>query len=395
MNFMLLKVFILTIGVCLVFGNLMSGESFAKEASSAEDEKAMSVVVTAAKEMNFEECVETSGNLETREFSLVSARVPGIIDDIFVREGDRVIAGKTRLFQIDKVKSKQAIDIAKEAVSVSEFRSRARLATVKRIEADLNKAEIDYERFKRLYHDDLAVTKNALESQESRYIQTKAALDEAKAMADLSEKELEQERGRLIMAQKDYENSMGISPISGYVSKRFKEPGEMVGAGTPIVEIDNLSVLEVSAYLPAAYYQKVVTGETTMKVTVGTIQVGELPVIYKSPVIDSRLRNFEIKALIKDPQEGVTSGDIALINVILGAHEGTGVPREAVLKRLTGTNLFVAEKGIAKMVPVETGLENDGWIEIMSKDIKKGQSIVTMGQDRLSDGTAISILKEE
>ncbi len=395
MYVMWLKAFIFAIGFCLVFGNLMTGESFAKEASSAEDEKGMSVVVTAAKEMNFEEYVETSGNLETREFSLVSARVPGIIDDIFVREGDRVIAGKSRLFQIDKVKSKQAIDIAKEAVSVSEFRYRARLATVKRIEADLNKAEIDYERFKRLYHDDLAVTKNALESQESRYIQTKAGLDEAIAMADLSEKELEQERGRLVMAQKDYENSMGISPISGYVSKRFKEPGEMVGAGTPIVEIDNLSVLEVSAYLPAAYYQKVVTGETTMKVTVGTMQVGELPVVYKSPVIDSRLRNFEIKALIKDPQEGVTSGDIARINVILGAHEGTGVPREAVLKRLTGTNLFVAEKGIAKMVPVETGLENDGWIEVLSKDIQEGMSVITMGQDRLSDGTVISILKEE
>lgn len=392
---MWVKVFIMIIGTCLVFGNLMTGESFAQENSSSEDKKGMSVVVTEAKEMIFEEYVETSGNLETREFSLVSARVPGIIDDIFVREGDQVIAGKTRLFHIDRVKSKQAIDIAKEAVSVSEFRYRARLATVKRIEADLNKTEIDYERFKRLYHDDLAVTKNALESQESRYIQTKAALDEAKAMADLSEKELEQERGRLIMAQKDFENSMGISPISGYVTKRFKEPGEMVGAGTPIVEIDNLSVLEVSAYLPAAYYQKVVTGKTTMKVTVGTLQVGELPVIYKSPVIDSRLRNFEIKALIKDPREGVTSGDIALINVILGAHEGTGVPREAVLKRLNGTNLFVAEKGIAKMVPVETGLENDGWIEILSKNIKEGQSIVTMGQDRLSDGTAISIVKEE
>ena len=395
MVLMRLKVFMMTIGICLVFGNLMTGESSAKEASSEKDKKGLSVVVTAVKEMNFEERVETSGNLETREFSLVSARVPGIIDDIFVREGDQVIAGKTKLFQIDRVKSKQAIDIAKEAVSVSEFRYRARLATVKRIEADLNKAEIDYERFKRLYHNDMAVTKNALESQESRYIQTKAALDEAKAMADLSEKEMEQERGRLIMAQKDYENSMGISPISGYVSKRFKEPGEMVGAGTPIVEIDNLSVLEVSAYLPAAYYQKVVTGETTMEVTVGTIRVGELLVVYKSPVIDSRLRNFEIKALIKDPQEGVTSGDIALINVILGAHEGTGVPREAVLRRLSGTHLFVAEKGTAKMVPVETGLENDGWIEVLSEDIQEGTSVITMGQDRLSDGTAISILKEE
>lgn len=395
MVFMWLNAFIMTIGVCLVFGNLMTGESFAKEASSGKDEKGVSVVVTAAKEMNFEERVETSGNLETREFSLVSARVPGIIDDIFVREGDQVVKGKTRLFQTDKIKLSQAVDIAEQEVSVSELRYRAKRATVKRIEADLDKAEIDYERFKRLYHNDLAVTKNALESQESRYIQTKAALDEAKAMADLSERELEQARSRLIMAKKDLEDSMVVSPINGYVSTRFREPGEMAAAGTPIVRIDDLSVIEVSAFLPAVYYSKVIIEETKMKVTVGDIQVGELPVIYKSPVIDSRLRNFEIKALIKDPQEGVTSGDIALINVILGAHEGTGVPREAVLRRLSGTNLFVAEKGIAKMVPIETGLENDGWIEILSKDIREGMSVITMGQDRLSDGTAISILKEE
>jgi RND family efflux transporter MFP subunit len=395
MYFMWLKVFIMTVGVCLVFGNLMTRESFAKEASSGKDDKGVSVVVTAAKEINFEERVETSGNLETREFSLVSARVPGIIDDIFVREGDQVVKGRTRLFQTDKVKLSQAVDIAEQEVSVSEFRYRAKQATINRIEADLDKAEIDYERFKRLYHNDLAVTKNALESQESRYIQTKAALDEAKAMADLSERELEQARSRLIMAKKDLEDSTVVSPINGYVSARFREPGEMAAAGTPIVRIDDLSVIEVSAFLPAVNYSKVIIEKTKMRVNVGDIQVGELPVIYKSPVIDSRLRNFEIKALIKDPQEEITSGDIALINVILGEHDGTGVPREAVLRKLSGTNLFVAEKGIARMVPVETGLENEGWIEILSKDIKKGLPIVTMGQDRLSDGTAISILEEE
>ena len=369
--------------------------SFASNGEKPPEVNRSSVVVTSVKQMIFEERVETSGNIETREFSLVSARMSGIIDDVFVREGDQVIAGKTELFRIDKVKSSQSIDIAKQAVSVSEFRHRAKLATVKRIEADFNKAKIDYERFKRLYSNDNAVTKNALESQESRYIQTKAAFDEAKAMADLSEKELEQERGRLIMAQKDFENSMGVSPISGYVSKRFREPGEMAGAGTPIVQIDDLSVLEVSAYLPAAYYQKVIKEETKMKITVGSIEVGELPVIYKSPVIDSRLRNFEIKVLIKNPVGAVTSGDIARINVIITTHEGTGVPREAVLRRLKGTGLFVAEKGKAKMISVETGLENDGWIEVLSKDIKKGQSVVTMGQDRLSDGAPIFILKEE
>lgn len=368
---------------------------FASDNEHASQKSKASVVVTPAKQIIFEDRVETSGNLETREYSLVSARMPGIIDDIFVREGDQVFAGKTKLFQIDKIKSSQAIDIAKQAVSVSEFKHRAKLATVKRVEADFNKAKIDYERFQRLYNNNNAVTKNALESQESRYIQTKAAYDEAKANADLSEKELEQERGRLVMARKDYENSMGISPISGFVSKRFKEPGEMIGAGTPIVRIDNLSILEVSAYLPATYYQKVIPEETIMKVTVGSIQVGELPVVYKSPVIDSRLRNFEINALIKNPINGVTSGDIAKIYVIIGSHQGIGVPRDAVLRRLTGTSLFVAEKGIAKMISVETGLENNGWIEIVSKEIKKGMLIVTMGQDRLSDDTPVSILKED
>ena len=369
--------------------------SFASDDKQEPQEAKASVVVTSSKQMVFEDRVETSGNLETRRFSIVSARTPGIIDSVFVREGDRVDEGKTRLFQIDKIKSSQAIDIAKQAVSVSEYKYRAKLATVKRLEADFDKAKTDYERFERLYNNDAAVTKDALESRKSRYIQAKAAYDEARANADLSEKELEQERGRLIMARKDFENSMGVSPISGYVSKRLKEPGEMVGAGTPIVRIDDLSVLEVSAYLPAVYYQQVITGRTKMKVTVGSINVGGLPVIYKSPVIDSRLRNFEIKALVKNPQEGVTSGDIAGINVILSSHEGIGVPREAVLKKSSGAVLFAVEKGKAMMFPVRTGLENDGWIEILSKDFKKELPVVTMGQDRLSDGTPVSVLKGE
>ncbi len=375
---------------------MVSGSfSYASDDKDESNKTKASVVVTKAKQMTFEERVETSGNLETRNYSIVSARSSGIIDNVFVREGDQVVAGKTNLFQIDRVKSQQAVDISKQSVAVAEFTHKARLATVKRVEADYNKAKLDYERYQRLYNDNSAITKNALESQESRYIQTKAAFDEAKAIADLSERQLEQARAQYIIAQKDFENSMGLSPISGYVSKRLKEPGEMVSSGTPIVQVDDLSVLEVSAFLPAAYYQKVITNKTTMKITVGNIDAGEFPVVYKSPVIDSRLRNFEIKTLIKNPPEGVTSGDIARIKVILSSHEGLGIPRESVLRKLDGTNIFIIEKDNANMVSVETGLENDGWIEVVSKDIKQGVSVVTMGQDRLSEGAPVTVLREE
>jgi hypothetical protein len=42
-----------------------------------------------------------------------------------------------------------------------------------------------------------------------------------------------------------------------------------------------------------------------------------------------------------------------------------------VLRKLDGIKLFITQQGIAKMVSVETGIENDGWIEIISKDIKQ------------------------
>ena len=58
-------------------------------------------------------------------------------------------------------------------------------------------------------------------------------------------------------------------------------------------------------------------------------------------------------------------------------------------------NLFVVENSKAKSIPVDTGLENDGFIEITGKDIKPGMKVVTMGQDRLTEGTPVSILREE
>jgi multidrug efflux pump subunit AcrA (membrane-fusion protein) len=138
-----------------------------------------------------------------------------------------------------------------------------------------------------------------------------------------------------------------------------------------------------------------ITNKTTMKITVGSVEAGELPVTYKSPVIDSRLRNFEIKSLIKNPPEGVTSGDIARIKVVLQTHSGIGIPREAALRKLDSTKIFVIQQGIAKMIAVETGLENDGRIEIISKDLKTGMAVIIMGQDRLSDNASVTILREE
>ena len=112
------------------------------------------------------------------------------------------------MFQTDKIKLAKALEIAEKQVSVAEWASRAREATVRRIEADLHKAQTDYERFKRLYENDGAVTENALEAQESRYKQVLAALAEAKAAAGLALRQKEQAESNRAIAAKDLDDSL-------------------------------------------------------------------------------------------------------------------------------------------------------------------------------------------
>jgi len=394
-NWILKGIFIPACALLFMCGNNAISVSGTQNESPEEREDRVSVVITPSRVMTFEEGIETFGNVESKNYALVSARIPGVIDDIYVDEGDYVIAGKTRLFQTDKIKVNQAVEIARQAVSVAEFTHKAKQATVAKVEADFEKARVDYERFKRLYENDEAVTKNALESQESRFKQLEASLEEARANADLAQRRMEQARSNLIIASKDLEDSLVKAPITGFVSARYREPGEMAGAGTPVLRIDDLSILEISAFLPDQYYSRILKGETKMCVSANEIDIGELPVTYRSPTIDNKLRNLEIKALLDEPPEGVAPGAMAKIKVVLDSHDAMGVPREAILERTSGRIIFLAEAERARMVQVKTGLEMDSWVEIISGDLREGDPVITMGQDQLNDGSLISILRED
>ena len=64
---------------------------------------------------------------------MVSARIPGTLDEVLVDEGDRVEAGKTKLFQTDSLKLTKAEAIAKRALEVAEASVEEKLALLTRI----------------------------------------------------------------------------------------------------------------------------------------------------------------------------------------------------------------------------------------------------------------------
>jgi len=238
------------------------------------------------------------------------------------------------------------------------------------------------------------VTKNALEVQESRFLQVEAALKHAKASVELAVNQREKARSRVAIAEKDLQDSLVTAPLSGVVSQRMREPGEMAEAGTPVLRIEDPTLLEVSAYLPSDAYASVTPGETEMRVHVGAADLGVYKVSYKSPTADQKLRTFEVKCLIANPPADVVPGLMVDVAVIAVRREGLGVPFVAVQRRNDKDVVFVVTNGTARAATLVQGLETDGWVEVTQSELKAGDAIVFRGQQLIDDGAAVDVLGE-
>lgn len=205
-----------------------------------------------------------------------------------------------------------------------------------------------------------------------------------------------QARSNLAIARKDLADARVASPITGKVCQRLMEPGEVAEKkGTAVLRIVDPAILEISAYLPEAYYAHVVEGQTILRVESGGIDIGELTVTTKSSTVHPTLRTFEIKALLKAPPHGVVPGLRANVAVVLQKRTGLGIPSVSVLWRGRERVVFTVKDARAQMLAVETGLESDGWVQVLGYGLAPDMPIVCMGQERLNDKMAVVEVKAD
>jgi multidrug efflux pump subunit AcrA (membrane-fusion protein) len=169
----------------------------------------------------------------------------------------------------------------------------------------------------------------------------------------------------------------------------------MGNPGIPVLRIDDTTVVEVAAFLPAQYYPDVVFGQTLMTIRVAGIDVGRHAISYKSPTINPKLRTFEVKCLLSNPPEGVAPGAMAQIHVILESRNALGVPSGAIQQRGGHNVVFTVKDHIAHQVIIQPGIEMNGWTEIREGDVSEETAVVTMGQYMIEEGTHVAVQKED
>ncbi|HOO56432.1 MAG TPA: efflux RND transporter periplasmic adaptor subunit [bacterium] len=357
------------------------------------DQGSVRVKLTTAQIRPFEKSVQVQGNLSAKNFANVSARIPGTLTAIYVNEGDSVTGGKTKLFDVDSVKVKNAVEIRRQDYAVAEQGVNVSRADLEQVDAQLKKAEADLKRITSLYEKEV-VSKDTLEKIQTGYDQIIAVRKKAVSAITLSEERLKQAGIALKIAEKDFSDATIYAPISGRVAYRFSEEGEMAAPGYPIVRIEDTSVLEASAFLPSEYYDQVLSGTTTVRLNVSGIDLGTRTVTYKSPTINPKLRTFEVKTVIKNPPESVAPGSMVGFSVILENKDGVGIPSECLQTRSGKKAVFVVEGDQTVLRYVETGLVSGEYTEILDEAVKEGEKIVIEGQNFLDEGDQILIVGE-
>ncbi len=199
-----------------------------RKAASAASAQAQPVVelaltdVVQAQSRELGQGLAISGALKAVNSAFVKARVAGELQGLTVREGDFVKAGQV-LARID----------------ATEYRARVRQAQE---QADSAKAQIDI--VQRQYDNNQALVNQGFIS--------KTALDTSLANLNAGKANHKAALAAVEMAGKSLDDTVLRAPLSGQVSQRLAQTGERVAVDTRVLEIVDLSKLELEASFSAA-----------------------------------------------------------------------------------------------------------------------------------------------
>ncbi len=318
----------------------------------------------------FREVRRVQASLRTKESALVSARVSGTIDELFVEEGAKVEKGQ-KLFQVDRVNLENAVRVAEDDNRLAKAKAREASVT-------LEKANLDDTRMKRLVADG-AVTKDTAEKASVAFARAKAVCDAAAAQITKSET-------ALAIARKNLADSTAVAPFAGTVKRKMLDVGDYARTGAPVFAVDNPAVHEICFDLNAADYARVKTGETKVETSGRTLVVS-----YKSPSVNPATRTFEARATI-DLTDDLAPGMLLDADVVLRDDKAPGLPVRAVNLRGGKSTVFVVAEGVVKSVEVKAGITDGGWREVHG--VPDGAKVIVEGMLLVNEGDAVRVAGE-
>lgn len=311
-------------------------------AARQEVEELPIVTVDVAHRTDVPQRKEYTANVEAENLNNIAPAAPNRIKSISVEVGDHVRAGQ-ELVRLDP-------------------------ANIDQLRINMEQIEREYKRASQLLEIGAG---------------TQQAVDQLKAQLD----------GAKTQYANMLENTVLRSPISGLVTARNYDPGDMTGQ-MPVLTVGQVTpVVKVIINISENDLATIRTGmpvDVTFDAFPGRDFAGKVQRIY--PTVDPATRTFSVEVRIANPDGTIKPGMFARVSIDLGAQSNVVVPDRAVVKQTGSGNkyVYVLHNGTVSYNKVTLGQRFDTTYELLD-GIADGDTVVITGQSRLADGVKVEV----
>ncbi|MBO5956319.1 MAG: efflux RND transporter periplasmic adaptor subunit [Bacteroidales bacterium] len=192
------------------------------------------------------------------------------------------------------------------------------------------------------------------------------------------------------------ENTILTSPISGIVTARNYDEGDMYAMAQPLFVVQNITPVKMLINISESNYSKVSKGmevELVADAFPGEVFKGKVNLVY--PTIDPRSHTFPVEIIVDNKNEKLRPGMFTRVTVNYGNNYRVVVPDNAVLKQVGADDRYVYvlnEDNTVSYTPVKLGIRMGNRYEIIS-GLDDGATVVTSGQTRLKNNIKVDIVK--
>lgn len=363
---------------------------------------------------------EFVGQTRAAETVELRARVEGVLEKIYFKEGSVVRKGSL-LFAIDRRPFEAALQSAKAVLAKAESdlaqaRQRADVlqaqAELADAQAVLSKTEQDLSRIRPLAKEK-AVTELELDAAIAAEKSAKAMVEAKQANLTNLEAavkytilraaaEVAAAKARVIQAELELSYCQIYSPIDGTIGFKQVDEGNLVGRGeaTLLATVSASDPLLVDFNLSEIEYLKLTDPETIGKradslrfeLILSDDSVHQLPGTFKviDRAVDPQTGTMKVEASFPNPRSYLRPGQFARVRVAVAERENAILVPQRAIQELQGakTVLVVDAENKASVRTVSVGDQSDNYL-IVLEGLSAGERVIVEGMQKVRPGNEV------
>lgn len=183
------------------------------------------------------------------------------------------------------------------------------------------------------------------------------------------------------------------APFAGVVNIVKVSTGAFIQPGTALTMLQDETKIYIDFKVPQGLLPRLKLGQTfnfssnafNDRAYSGTIS-------YMDPQVDLQTRSLAVRGIVDNSTGELQGGVSVRVDLEFAVHQNAVVvPADALVPTMTGNDVFIVADGRARRVPVRVGVRSGGRVEILS-GIRAGDTVVTIGQFQLEDGTPVTLV---